>query len=200
MKKYFLLIVTVLSFVFAPVVSASKLPEKTEHEKVKIYLFRGEGCGHCKDFLAYFIDKYSEYEDYFEIVTYESWTNDKNQKLMLAVKKAMDVEQDGSVPFIVVGDKYQNVGFGESTGQEIIDEALKLYQDSKYKDLVASIIKEEKMDNEPLSLLKAAEEEGIIKLDEDGNIKEGLNDGLVIGIIFGVVILGFVALVFFSRK
>ena len=81
MKKFIVLFIGVITLLFATNVKASKieLPKKTDHEKVKVYLFRGAGCSHCYDFLTYFADKYETYDDYFEIVTYESWNNSTNQ-------------------------------------------------------------------------------------------------------------------------
>ena len=133
MKKFIVLFIGVITLLFATNVKASKieLPEKTDHEKVKVYLFRGEGCSHCYDFLTYFADKYETYDDYFEIVTYESWNNSTNQNLMFAVKKIVGEEENGAVPFIVVGDDYHLLGFGDDSGEEIINAALEAYQDKK---------------------------------------------------------------------
>lgn len=52
MKKFIVLFIGVITLLFATNVKASKieLPEKTDHEKVKVYLFRGAGCSHCYDF------------------------------------------------------------------------------------------------------------------------------------------------------
>ena len=160
MKKYLVLLITIISFAFMTSCNAKtiSLPEKTNHEKVTVYLFRGKGCSHCADFLTYFSSRYKKYEDYFEIVAYESWNNEDNQKLMLAIKEQLGEEANGSVPFIVIGSDYHLSGFGSKAGEEII------------------------------------------KLDETGEAKKGLSDGAIIGIIFGVIILGFAGLVIFSRK
>lgn len=202
MKKILIALMTIIAIAGMPSVQAAKsdLPEKTDHEKVIVYLFRGHGCSHCADFLKYFTKEYPGYEDYFEIVSYESWEDETNQKLMYAVKEKIGEEADGSVPFIVIGSDYHTSGFGTSTGKEIIEEALKAYQDDNYKDLVKSVAKKEKIEGNSETLNEAASKEEIVTLDEDGNVKSGLSDGVVVGIIFGVIILGFGGLVFFSRK
>ena len=208
MKKYIILIIAVLGLLIMPNVKAAKidLPEKTEHEKVKVYLFRGAGCSHCYDFLTYFVDVFKDYEDYFEIVTYESWNDSTNQKLMLAVKKVVGEDEDGAVPFIVVGKDYHLLGFGADSGEEIIKEALKAYQDKKYTDIVAKAIKDEKLEPNAQTVAKAANSEGIkVKseyLEKEGitDTKKGLSDGVVIGIVFAVILLGFGGLVLISRK
>ena len=49
MKKYIVLLISIVGVLFATNVKAAKikLPEKTDHEIVKVYLFRGAGCSHC---------------------------------------------------------------------------------------------------------------------------------------------------------
>ena len=145
MKKVLLFIITMLFAI--PVANATVItkPQVTNHEKVTIYLFWASWCPHCHDFLEYFSDKYDEYRDYFEIVTYQLDTdyeinNLENNNLLDAVRK--EVGYDGSgIPFIIVGNWYQ-VGFG-SDGSNIIEEALKAYQSSKYTDVVKKVINSE---------------------------------------------------------
>lgn len=202
MKKYLLLIVAVLGLLIMPNVKAEELPEVTDHEKVKVYLFRGEGCSHCYDFLTYFIDTYKDYEDYFEIVVYESWKNSANQELMLAVKEKVGEDVDTAVPFIVVGSNYEVTGFNDEIGEKIIATALKEYQSDKYSDLVAKVAKSEKVNPNAESIKEAALSEGVAVSDTDTEEEKdkGISDGVVIGIVFGVLILGFGGLVVLSRK
>lgn len=200
MKKYLLLIVAVLGLLIIPNVKAEELPEVTDHEKVKVYLFRGEGCSHCYDFLTYFIDTYKDYEDYFEIVVYESWNNSANQELMLAVKEKVGEDVDVAVPFIVVGSNYEVTGFNDEIGEKIIATALKEYQSDKYSDLVAKVIKSEKITPSEETINEAAVSEGIVVNDNNDANDKGVSDGVVIGIVFGVLILGFGGLVVLSRK
>lgn len=192
MKKYIILIIAMFGFLIMPNVSAkvAELPEVTDHEKVTIYLFRGAGCSHCYDFLTYFTDAYAEYTDYFEIVIYESWKNNENQELMYAVKELVGEEPDDRVPFIVIGDDYHLLGFGDDSGEEIINKALEAYQDKKYTDIVAKAIKDNKISPTAETIIEAATSEGI---------KTETNTSTV-AIVFGVVILSFGGLVLISRK
>lgn len=202
MKKYLLLIVALIGMFLVPSVKAEiDLPEVTDHEKVKVYLFRGEGCSHCYDFLSYFADVYQDYEDYFEIVVYESWKDSYNQALMLAVKEEVGEEADGGVPFIVVGDSYHLVGFGDNSGEEIIEKALEEYQNDDYTDLVQKVIETKDIEASDLgeeTLVEAATSEGVVIKNNKSN--DGISDGVVIGIVFGVLIVGFAGLVVLSRK
>lgn len=202
MKKFIVLLVTVFGVLFMSNVKAQniELPEKTDHEKVTVYLFRGAGCSHCYDFLEYFAKNYAGYEDYFEIVAYESWNNTTNQKLMLNVKKLVGEKENTSVPFIVIGDNYHLLGFGADSGEEIIKTALEEYQNNSYTDIVTKSIKDNKIEPTAETLKKAAESEGIAIKEDKTNKDTGLSDTVVVAIVFGVIILGFAGLVVLSRK
>ncbi len=201
MKKYIVLLIALFGLFAFSNVKASKvdLPEVTNHEKVKVYLFRGEGCSHCYDFLTYFVNNYKDYSDYFEIVAYESWKDADNQKLMLALKKQVKTDEDTSVPFIVVGDDYYTLGFSDTIGEEIISEALKAYEDDEYTDLVAKTIKDNKISANSETLQEAASSEGIKVADDESEDKK-ISDGVIVAIVFGVIILSFGGLVLISRK
>lgn len=198
MKKYIITILIALCIAIIPNVKAAniELPEKTDHEKVTIYLFWSSTCQHCHDFITYFSDKYLDYSDYFEIVTYQVNKSSVNSSLMSAVGAKID-ETGGYIPLIVIGESYHVVGFG-SDGSEIIEEALKAYQDENYKDLVAETIAEEKSNAEAKTFLEACQAAGVTCAGDSSSSK--VSDGIVIGIIFGVIVIGFAGLVFYSRK
>lgn len=201
MKKVFLGVLVALSLALMPNVKAAEddLPVITDHEKVTIYLFRSKTCGHCHDFLEYFAENYYKYQDYFEIVTYEV-SNADNYELMTTVKERMGEEVDGSVPYIVIGNNFDQLGFG-TDGTDIIEEALNAYEDESYVDYVNQIIEEENLDPAETSLEEAASEIGASVVGLNGEDPDaGLSDGAVVAIIFGILILGFGGLVLYSRK
>ena len=201
MKKVFLSILVALSLLITPHVQAAEdLLTITDHEKVTVYLFRSSSCSHCRDFIDYFADNYYEYQDYFEIVTYEVSEED-NYYLMLDAKERNGQEGDGSVPYIVIGETFDQLGFG-TDGTEIIEAALEAYEDVSYKDMVQEIIEDEDLNPSETSLEEAADYYGFNMAGFDGNPtgEEGLSDGAVVAIIFGILILGFGGLVIYSRK
>ena len=201
MKKVFLGVLVALSLALMPNVKAAEddLPVITDHEKVTIYLFRSKTCGHCHDFLEYFAENYYKYQDYFEIVTYEVRNTD-NYELMTTVKERMGEEVDGSVPYIVIGNNFDQLGFG-TDGTDIIEEALNAYEDESYVDYVNQIIEEENLDPAETSLEEAASEIGASVVGLNGEDPDaGLSDGAIVAIIFGILILGFGGLVLYSRK
>ena len=200
MKKVFLGFLVALSLFVMPGVKADEdLPVITDHEKVTVYLFRSSSCGHCHDFLEYFAQNYYKYQDYFEIVSFEV-SDGENYELMSAVKERMGADVDGRIPYIVIGNSFDKLGFG-TDGQEIIDEALAAYQDESYQDYVGSIIEEEGYEPSDETLEEAAESLGINVVGLNGEDPEaGLSDGAIVAIIFGILILGFGGLVLYSRK
>ena len=200
MKKVFLGFLVAISLLVMPNVSATEdLPVITDHEKVTVYLFRSSTCGHCHDFLEYFAQNYYKYQDYFEIVSFEV-SSGENYELMSTVKERMVAELDGRIPYIVIGNSFDKLGFG-TDGSEIISEALAAYQDESYEDLVGSIIEEEGYEPDDETLEEAAKSLGINVIGLNGeDPNAGISDGAIVAIIFGILILGFGGLVLYSRK
>lgn len=199
MKKYLIILITVLSLLIIPNVKAADvdLPEKTDHEKVKINLFWSSQCQHCHDFINYFKNRYVDYVDYFEIVGYQVNNNVDNSNLMKAVGIALghDEKSLNGVPLIVIGEQNQR-GFG-SDGKELIEMALEEYQNADYKDLVNEVKKEESIEVESKNFSEVCSAAGV-RCKKLGN--SGLSDTAVIIIIFVIVIGGFAGLTIYSRK
>lgn len=175
----------------------SSLPEKTDHAKVKIYIFRGEGCGHCYDALTYFNENIKDYEDYIEVITYEVYNSKNNSSLMTLIGEELGVSTKG-VPLIIIGDNYSKSGFGSSTGEVLVKKALEEYQNDDYVDLVAQVIKDNNLSVNETNLREACIEEGIA-VDEEEKADNSYDTLIVIG-IFVVIIGGFAALIKFGRK
>ena len=199
MKKYIITLLIALFVAFVPTAKAVEVPEKTDHEVVKINLFWASWCSHCHDFIEYFSDKYADYSDYFEIVTYlvdtDNGRNEENGALMQAAAEYFD--EDAAYPLIVVGDNYHQLGFG-SDGSNIIKAALDEYQNEDYVDIVTELIAKEKV-NPEVKDFEYACSTAKVKCSGAKETKK-ISDGVVIGIIFGVIILGFGGLIIYSNK
>ena len=200
MKKILVaLLVAVSSLMMISVKAEVELPPITDHEKVTVYLFWSNSCPHCHDFLEYFGENYYKYQDYFVIETYEA-SKGENYDLLLDAKEYFGQELDGSIPFIVIGSTYYKLGFG-TDGTEIIEEALLAYQDESYEDIIKKFIEDNDYETEMKSLKNAVEDTGYKYIGSKEDLQnDGLSDGVIVAIIFGVIILGFGALVVFSRK
>ncbi len=106
---------------------------------VTVYLFRGKGCPHCEhaiEFLESIIDDYS----YLNVVSYEVWYNEENDKLMEEVANELGVEASSSVPFIVIGNEYARRGFSDGMTDGIIKEIENSYQNENYEDIVKKVL------------------------------------------------------------
>ena len=148
MKKYitFLLLILLMpSFVLAASYESKTLSEALKEEKMDnelegyddneekpvIYLFRGDGCPHCTEFLEYASsDLVKEKGDKFRLVTYEVWKNEANAELMQKVSDYFKDDASG-VPYIIIGDKTFN-GYSDSMNKEI-EEAIDKLNDSEEK-------------------------------------------------------------------
>lgn len=198
MRKLLISLLVAASLAVIPNVKATDdLPLVTDHEKVTVYLFRGNGCHYCQGFLTEMSEIYDKYTDYLEVVAYESWKNQENLELLYDAKEYFGEEADSSVPFIVIGDSYHSIGYNTD---EIIEEALKAYQDDSYTDLIAQMIEEEGYDVDAETFAEACSAEGINYTKGAEVASAGISDGAIVAIIFAVIIVGFGSLVLFSRQ
>ena len=200
MKKILFSLFIAFSLIFIPVAKATeKLPEVTDHEKVKVYFFRSNNCGWCTQTLEYFAENYDTYKDYFDLIIYEVNGVSENGNLMVDLQEYFDVDGVGSIPYFVIGGNFDNLGYATT---EIVEEALKQYQSDDYEDFVAEFI--EKGDYNGLkteTLEEACAAKGIKYGANSKNTEDGkLSDLAIVAIIFTVVIVGFGALVLSSRQ
>ena len=201
MKKIILSLITaIMVFMLVPVTEAAEKPKVTDHEKVTIYIFWGNGCPNCTNAINYFYNLGDEYADYIEFETYEVWHNSNNSSFAQEVASSLDHELKG-VPFLVVGKEYIS-GWGDSVGETMINYALDYYQDKNYKDVVKEAEEKTEYELEKTSLKDAYE------LEESQNntnttqpeVEGGKYDALIIIGIFVVLIGGFAALVVVGKK
>ena len=102
------------------------------------------------------------------------------------------------------------MGFGANSGEEIIKAALKAYQDENYTDIVKKAIEDNNLTPTAETIAQAANDEGISVKEEytttdinnnySNQKAEKKSDGVIVGIVFAVILLGFGGLVFISRK
>ena len=123
MKKIkYLLIIFALALILPFSVNAK--------EKVKVYLFRGEGCPHCQEAEEFFDSIKSEYGKYYELIDYETWYDTDNADLMKKVADKLGEEVSG-VPYIIIGKKTWN-GYAST-----YDDAIKSTIKSEYNKSVS---------------------------------------------------------------
>lgn len=77
---------------------------KETDKQITIYLFRGNGCHFCQDFLNFLNSIVDEYGKYFKVVSYETWYDRNNYDLMTEVSTFLGQPSTG-VPYIIIGDQ-----------------------------------------------------------------------------------------------
>ena len=87
-------------------------------DQVTIYLFRGQGCHYCKDFLNFLNDNAQEYGKYFKLRSYETWHDSFNIDLLEATASFLNRPVEG-VPYIIIGNKVF-AGYAPSYDEEIL--------------------------------------------------------------------------------
>lgn len=175
--KFLVVFALVLFIPFMVNVSAEEKTDKKETKKVNVYLFRGDGCPHCKEAEEWFdeLKKDEEYSKYYELVDYEVWYNEDNASLMEKVAKDLGTEANG-VPFIVVGEKYFS-GFSQDMAKDIKAAIKDQYNNKDYKDVVK--------DSAKANSKKVEKEKSII---------------LPVIIISVVAVLSVIGMVFFTKE
>lgn len=132
MKKIVKLIFIIISTIF---ISTNVNAKETDN--LTLYVFKGDGCPHCKaemDYLDTIKDKYTN----LEIKEYEVWYDDDNASLLTKVESYFNIKRSG-VPTTIIGNTviqgYQNES---STGKKI-ERAINFYEENDYKDIVKEI-------------------------------------------------------------
>jgi len=97
---------------------------KIEKGKINFYLFRGQGCPHCRDEEAWLKNIKEDYKDYVNFYDFEVWYDENNNKMMEQVKEKLGVKEKG-VPFTIIGDDYF-IGFSDSYS-EMMESTLDKY-------------------------------------------------------------------------
>ena len=126
-----------------------------EEEKVKLYLFYGDGCGHCaaeKEFLNDIEDKYPN----LEIIKYEVWYNDENSLLLDKLEKELKITRSG-VPTTIIGEEVI-VGYNYATASKI-ERAINYYLENEYVDVVEQVKNNTYVEKEEKSEFEKIEEE-----------------------------------------
>lgn len=166
MKKVILGIITLI---IAIIPFSLKVQAK---EPVNIYLFRGEGCPHCEEFLEFIDNLDAETKSYFNLVEYEVWNNKQNNRLMQQVASVLGDNVSG-VPYIIIGTKTFPDGYSASMDEEII---------AAIKDYYNSDIRYDVMD------------------EIDTTVKEEKTNPLAIALLVGIIVIGGIGLVIVTSK
>jgi len=106
-------------------------------EKVKLYLFWGNGCPHCQEAEEWFDEIEPTYGKYFEVVAYEVWYSEENAELMKKVGSYLGKDVEG-VPFIVIGDTSYG-GFANVYKEKILNTIFDEYKKDERVDVVKNI-------------------------------------------------------------
>lgn len=182
LKKILLTLLMVTSLLILPSTASAAT------DTITVYLFRGDKCSHCEDALEYINEHRDEIPENVEIVTYEVWENDENAKLQDEVADKLEVDKTNNygTPFFVVGSEYIK-GYGSGTWEELFDYAEEYANEGGYEDVVASTIEDFKLEVEARTLDDLYSEPSMVAT-------------IIVYCVFGAIVLGFIAMIVFSRK
>lgn len=173
MKKFLIYLFLVFSFLTINV--------KAENEnKIKVYLFYGDGCPHCASEKELFKELKKKYDN-VEFVYYEVWKNEENEKLMNLLKEKLDNNEKG-VPFTVIGSN-SFIGYNTNVGYKI-EETIKALLEQGDTDVVSEIINNPDSD---INIDKLKFEDGTFKIPILGKIDARTASLPIISIVIGFV-------------
>lgn len=187
MKKIIFKILILLTLIIIPGNVQAK-------EDITIYIFRGNSCPHCEEALKYLNEHKDELPKDVKIITYETWakttTGKNNAKLLEKIGKRFDFQENniGSVPLFVVGDSY-NLGYSSVADITKVLNLVDKYKngEEEYHDIVAEEIKDSGIEAKSMSLSQVFPEPNKVVT-------------IIVYCVFGVIVLGFGAMIIFSRK
>jgi len=91
--------------------------DKVIEGKMNIYLFHGAECPHCKEEAEWLKKIKTQYGNYVNVIKYEVWHDEENQKMMKKVSKKLEADADG-VPFTVIGESYF-IGYSDTIASKM---------------------------------------------------------------------------------
>jgi thiol-disulfide isomerase/thioredoxin len=127
MKKLKFLILTIL--LLLPISVSAK-------EKVNLYLFHSETCGHCQAEIKYLKELEQEYDN-LKVHLYEVDSHKDNAEKMIKVKEALEIDSP-NVPFTVIGNYYY-IGFSDGIADGI-KELVDKYSEEKETNMVKPVL------------------------------------------------------------
>lgn len=105
---------------------------KESDDKVNVYIFRGSTCSHCLDAVAHFASIAKDEGKYFNVKTYEVWSNSDNNDLMNDAANEIGDSEVSGVPYTVIGKKSWS-GYAASYDDEMMKEIKSEYNKDKSK-------------------------------------------------------------------
>ena len=96
---------------------------EVEKNKINLYIFRGEGCPHCKAEMQWLESIKDQYKE-LNIYDFEVWYNEENIDKYIKVAEKLKVNTN-SIPFTIIGEK-TFIGYSD-TIKDNIEKAIKHY-------------------------------------------------------------------------
>lgn len=116
---------------------------KENDNQVTIYIFRGNGCTHCRALLTHLSEIVPDLGKYFKVVSFEVWYDKTNKKLYEQVADFLGETANG-VPFFIIGDKVFAEGYHSSLDEEIEAAIMSAYNSKDKYDVLEEMNKQPK--------------------------------------------------------
>lgn len=98
-----------------------------DENKCNIYLFWGNGCGHCEHLFEYFTSLNQDLSDQIQLYSFEVWYDEDNNALMHQMASHLGDEVKG-VPYMIIGDE-SFIGYDTSIDEDLTQAIEKVIED-----------------------------------------------------------------------
>jgi len=173
-KSLIWFLITIVAMIILPITVYAE----SNKEPITVYLFRGSTCPHCENALKFFerLVTNKEFKDKIVVRHLEIWEDKTNYELANQAAEALGEKAiNGSVPFIVIGEKTWK-GYSSSSDEEIKTAIKEAYNDTKYEDKIKDIV------------------------GDRGEILEVKNDSFTVILVGVIIVIVIGAIVFFARS
>lgn len=106
---------------------------KENDSQAVIYLFRGQGCSHCHEFVEFLNSISKEYGKYFRLVSFEVWQDSTNSAFFSKIASFKgDNPNNVGVPYFIIGEKVFNMGYGSNMAEDVKSAIMNQYNNPSY--------------------------------------------------------------------
>lgn len=119
---------------------------KESDDQIIVYLFRSDGCIHCRDFLNFLNDNIDKIGDKFKLRSFEV-SNPDNQKVKEDVISYFSLTAPGT-PLIIIGESHF-YGFSAASSGEKVLKAIEAEYEAEEKFDIIDVLEEKKARKNP---------------------------------------------------
>lgn len=182
-------------------IKSEEIKLSTKHnpsdDAINIYMFRGNGCIHCRDFLSFLNNHISDYGYMFNLVSFEIFYDENNNSLFEKMGEFMQDSVRG-VPYIIIGGQ-TFLGYSTKMDEELLTTIVDEYNTDERYDALSEYLENGKTFEEKYGTSNKIKEKNEKKEDENNSISDD-ESKYNIKLIICIMIVVIICLIYVIRK